>query len=173
MSVSGNRKLLYNTQKNAWKLGETTNQPTEILPDPIQRIQCIPSYSYNKNKKFEKITCNSEDISPFKISLDGTNNATLVNQDGGKVDYPVPPAEYSPFDDWNTNYFLSHVVPTEKSLFVVTSRGVSVYDKKTSSWKALTEKEGVLSNSNILTSLVATDSTLWLLTEAGLSSIPQ
>ncbi len=171
LNVTGSKAftLSYSLQNNIWDLQSTT--PT-VYP-PIDRITCIPSFTYAKANKFEQTTCLSEDISPFKIETSSQNEASLVTENGVKVDYPLPPLDYSPFKGVDTSYFLSHIVPSKDKLWVITSRGYSVYDKKTATWKALTEKDGILSNSNILTQLLVTDSEAWVLTEAGLSYLPQ
>ena len=171
LNVTGSKAftLSYSLQNNTWDLQSTT--PT-VYP-PIDRITCIPSFTYTKSNKFEQTTCLSEDISPFKMETGSQNEASLVTENGVKVDYPLPPLDYSPFTGIDTSYFLSHVVPSKDKLWVITSRGYSVYDKKNASWKALTEKDGILSNSNILTQLLVTNSEAWVLTEAGLSYLPQ
>ena len=171
LDITGNKAftLSYSLQNNTWDIQSTT--PT-VYP-LIDRITCIPSFTYAKANKFEQITCLSEDISPFKIETGSQNEASLVKKEGGTVDYPLPSLDYSPFTGVDNSYFLSHVVPSKEKIWVVTSRGFSVYDKKSASWKALTEKDGILSNSNILTQLLVTDSEAWVLTEAGLSYLPQ
>ena len=111
----------------------------------------------------EKIYEVSINSTPINLSIDAPTETT-ANQDITlnveaalnatksvskmllKMDYPVGPAEYSPFEDWNKKETVNDLAIDDNNLFVASSRGLAKLNLKSSQWSLYTTKEGLMGN---------------------------
>ena len=83
-----------------------------------------------------------------EASVAGINlyDYNLTDKTISKMDYPVGPAEYSPFEDWNKKETVNDLAIDDNNLFVASSRGLAKLNLKSSQWSLYTTKEGLMGN---------------------------